>query len=361
MQARKLPQEECSRILEFLDSILTPPENFRQQVLVSLKQTFGYQRGTFFLIDNQGNMHAPILLNIDDTLCEPYYRYYCKQDIFHPQKVAKQVLRNNVLTVTDIMSLPKFMNTEYYNDFLQAQDIHHEIAMFLMDNNQPIGVIGLYRSAREKGFSSTEINTLETISVHLSRAMAGNLQIADSQIHKELFESSAGHLPIGLLVFDRTLKIHYINDAALEVCRDFSSVGSLSSATDYFVSHLVGNNNEWQSGLKKTMLSHSLKQFTVNILPAVYHHLQGREFYTACILPAEFSLQGYLKKDNGLQGIFSRRESEVLDLVLKGLNNRQIAAQLYVSVHTVKTHLQNIYKKMGVKSRTSLCYKINTQ
>ncbi len=360
MQARNLPQEECSRILDFLDSTLTSPENFRRQVLISLKEIFGYQRGTFFLADNQGNMHAPVTLNIDHDLLDPYYKYYCKRDIFHPQKVGNRFLRKYVLTVTDIMPMPKFVKTEYYNDFLQIQDIYHEIAMFLVEDNRPIGVIGLYRSAREKGFSLTEINTLQNISAHLSRTLAGNLQMADSQIHKELFESSR-YLPIGLIIFDRSLKIHYINDAAIEICHGFSSANSHRNSANHFMAQLFGEKREWQPGLKKIMLSPSLKQFTVNILPAVYHQLQGKEFYTACILPADFSLQGYLNKDNSLRSMFSKRENEVLDLVLKGLNNREIAAQLFVSFHTVKTHLQNIYKKMGVKSRTSLCYKINNQ
>lgn len=361
MQARNLPQEDCSHILDFLDSILTAPENFRRQVLISLKQIFGYQRGTFFLADDQGNMHAPITLNIDHGLLDPYAKYYCKRDIFHPHKVGNRFLRKKVLTVTDIMPIPKFVKTEYFNDFLQIQDIYHEIAMFLVEDNRPIGVIGLYRSAREKGFSATEINTLQKISVHLSRTLAGNLQIAESQIHKELFESSARYLPIGMIVFDRSFKINHINDAAMEICDDFASACNHSSSANYFLAQLLGEKKDWQPGLKKTILSPSLKQFTVNILPAVYHQLKGEELYTACILPANFSLQGYLHKNIDCQGIFSRRENEVLDLVQKGLNNREIAAQLFLSVHTVKTHLQNIYKKVGVKSRTSLCYKINTQ
>jgi DNA-binding CsgD family transcriptional regulator len=48
----------------------------------------------------------------------------------------------------------------------------------------------------------------------------------------------------------------------------------------------------------------------------------------------------------------SQREQEVLQLVGSGLHNHQIARQLYISPKTVKTHLQNIYAKLGVSSRT---------
>jgi LuxR family maltose regulon positive regulatory protein len=45
------------------------------------------------------------------------------------------------------------------------------------------------------------------------------------------------------------------------------------------------------------------------------------------------------------------REHEVLELVHEGLSNRKIAAQLCISPSTVKTHLSNIYEKLGVNSR----------
>lgn len=45
------------------------------------------------------------------------------------------------------------------------------------------------------------------------------------------------------------------------------------------------------------------------------------------------------------------RECEVLELVADGMTNRQIAAQLFVTVHTVKNHVHNILTKLGVDSR----------
>jgi DNA-binding NarL/FixJ family response regulator len=45
------------------------------------------------------------------------------------------------------------------------------------------------------------------------------------------------------------------------------------------------------------------------------------------------------------------REMEVLRLVAKGLNNRDIAKQLYISENTVKNHIRNILEKLQLHSR----------
>jgi two-component system, NarL family, response regulator LiaR len=47
----------------------------------------------------------------------------------------------------------------------------------------------------------------------------------------------------------------------------------------------------------------------------------------------------------------SKRELEILGLLSQGHSNQEIAAKLFVSVSTVKTHIQNIFEKLDVKRR----------
>ncbi|MFP6885329.1 MAG: response regulator transcription factor [Roseibacillus sp.] len=53
----------------------------------------------------------------------------------------------------------------------------------------------------------------------------------------------------------------------------------------------------------------------------------------------------------------SKRETEIVQLVAKGLANKEIAADLSISVETVRVHLKHIYEKLHVRSRTEAAMK----
>jgi len=48
----------------------------------------------------------------------------------------------------------------------------------------------------------------------------------------------------------------------------------------------------------------------------------------------------------------TERETEVLTLLARGKANKQIARELFVAVSTVKTHVNNLYRKLNISSRT---------
>jgi len=60
------------------------------------------------------------------------------------------------------------------------------------------------------------------------------------------------------------------------------------------------------------------------------------------------------KRESGTIDELTRREIDVLQLVSKGLANKEVADRLSISIHTVISHRKNISEKTGIKSASGL-------
>ncbi len=55
--------------------------------------------------------------------------------------------------------------------------------------------------------------------------------------------------------------------------------------------------------------------------------------------------------------MFTKREQEVIDLLIQGYNNTQISEMLMITNHTTKAHVASIYQKLGVSNRVQATVK----
>ena len=55
---------------------------------------------------------------------------------------------------------------------------------------------------------------------------------------------------------------------------------------------------------------------------------------------------------SAIQSVLSEREHEVIELLAKGSRYKDIAASLFVSLETVRSHIKSIYDKLHANSRT---------
>jgi DNA-binding NarL/FixJ family response regulator len=69
-------------------------------------------------------------------------------------------------------------------------------------------------------------------------------------------------------------------------------------------------------------------------------------------LPAQAAEADLAREGDHEVAVLTRREREILRLVAEGHSNSQLARMLWVTEQTVKFHLSNIYRKLGVANRT---------
>lgn len=96
-----------------------------------------------------------------------------------------------------------------------------------------------------------------------------------------------------------------------------------------------------------------------NVIPLyMYKRMKGVPLETDLSLLTDGDATGILQKHK-----ISEREREVIKLLIMGKTNREIENELFISPHTVKNHIYNIFRKLNIKNRSqlgSLFYKNNT-
>jgi DNA-binding NarL/FixJ family response regulator len=108
--------------------------------------------------------------------------------------------------------------------------------------------------------------------------------------------------------------------------------------------------------IKAGAMGYLLKEISIEEVAAAIRAVHGGQSLIspsmASKLLTEFAAM--IKKDDRAQLPSPRltdREMEVLKLVAKGLNNRDIAKELFISENTVKNHIRNILEKLQLHSR----------
>ena len=98
--------------------------------------------------------------------------------------------------------------------------------------------------------------------------------------------------------------------------------------------------------LERGACAYLVKSIHPGDLAAVIRQAVAGSFFCAAGLDTAAARSG--ADDAGLSG----RETEILSSVARGLSNRAIAKELWLSDQTVKFHLHNIYRKLNVANRT---------
>ena len=109
--------------------------------------------------------------------------------------------------------------------------------------------------------------------------------------------------------------------------------------------------------IKAGAMGYLLKEISIDEVAAAIRAVHGGQSLIspsmASKLLSEFA--SMIKKGDSRQQVpapkLTDREMEVLRLVAKGLNNRDIAKQLFISENTVKNHVRNILEKLQLHSR----------
>ncbi|MGM0580166.1 MAG: response regulator transcription factor [Bacteroidota bacterium] len=111
-----------------------------------------------------------------------------------------------------------------------------------------------------------------------------------------------------------------------------------------------------QAGASGYLLKNAREKEIVDAVKAVYN---GETYYAQEATKAIMDFMSKKKQDSDVVAI-SKREKEVLRLIIDELSNQEIADKLFISIRTVEAHKRNLMEKTGSKTLAGLVkYAIN--
>ena len=354
----ELDINDYEKIVEFITKSQDLQGDYRNSVLNNLSSLFGYNHLTFFLSDKKGKFKNPVTSNISPYLTETYDEYYHRTDIFHTASEISNKYNKSVISILDIMPYKDFENTEYYTDFLKKDNLYYEIAMPLRIGSSILGGIGVFNPKECGNFTSKDIAILEKLSKIISTSLNNYIITKDLVDKENLFTDLTYQNPMGIIVLRNNNSICYYNDHAKEYCLDILNGKITTNPVKYVLDTLFIEGNFKKNSSSNSMYR-NVNNYNITIVPSLITRVSlGIESFTYV----------YIAKNTvSLNNSFdyskyklTNREMEIVDLVFMGYSNKDIANELVISYNTVKTHIDNIFRKLNVDNRSALIYKIRS-
>jgi DNA-binding CsgD family transcriptional regulator len=272
------------------------------------------------------------------------------------------IVQNMPLTLTGAYKISDFMPARQfhqleglYQQFLGLIGCEDQMVMFLpMIDAQnwneylqaDLSMAGIALNRSQRNFTECDRLLLNLLRPHLFQAYCNAQRYHQVQQQLTQLQQSLTHL--GLIILDTSGQIELITPQASQYLDTYFSqtleLNQLPPLLWTWIRHQVTSTQtvDRATSCLPLHIEQDNKQLVIQL---VVESLQGRyllllEEHTRSLLPS-LALLG-----------LSARETEVLFWVMRGEANQAIAKQLGVHPSTIRKHLESIYHKLGVQSRT---------
>ena len=249
--------------------------------------------------------------------------------------------------LSDLMTARAFRETTLYREFYRPLHVQHSMACALRLDQRELAAIALYRSGSD--FSERDRLCLDLLRPHLANLRRSADAMARTRRELTLVTRGVEAWVQGFLIIDRDGRIQRATEGAERwITRYFGSAPRADQ--------LPASLHEW-------VRSQERARGRADAIHAVQQPLSvERDQRRLTVRLVWQSPDVILLLDETATGVepavlvrlgLSLREAEVLAWATAGKTNPAIAALLHISPRTVQTHLERVYRKLGVETRTA--------
>lgn len=349
----------CAAILGTLKEIstATPDVEGCRRLLECISNELQAEQGVLILCNSLTRELEFVVHNQDPATPKMYAEYY---GVLDPTGLGEYIKGNlsaplagehfsasspscTAFDLSDVVDYNSLVSTEFYNDFFKASHIHYDLAAIVSAGSSMRGAVCVHRDHQRRPFTAEEVAILDMIAPfvgnHLERmASASILSVFDTGSDK------------GVILLDAQGRVIYCNEMARTLCSSFAPLdgGPRLVHDASFVGWALDDLETLAARCDLNIVSRDvvLEQGTPGRLITLQHRTASALDFPQ-VLEERFGL--------------TPREIEVLEKVMAGGGNREIAQALFIAEVTVKKHLQNISAKVGARTRTGIAHMVRQE
>jgi len=352
-------------------------ESFFNTLFPSIMQVFHAECATFQLIkgypQHTGIVESRSFRTDSRNLYEDKYYpvIYVKDSFYRHSPLLNEAISSSktVLKIGDSISLRDWDRSVLYNDFMRPQHLYWELFLALRWKNNLEGMITLWRSKKQPDYEDREVSKAEMLGPHLGVAVHNICLISQINTRENDSLSADEANNEGLLWLDHKFTPSFFNAEARDICLqllgrmqyntsdlekgEFPIPSCIIQDCSDLLDLLKAEEQPILSPKERIVFAESGKKFRIEcslIWKADQINSMPNFMVTLSDLRDEKKLEATLQARFQL----SRRELDVTHYLIRGLSDDEIGEKLCISRQTVHTHIKNIYKKLGVKSRIEL-------
>jgi DNA-binding CsgD family transcriptional regulator len=254
------------------------------------------------------------------------------------------------LAISDFLSVEEFHALDLYRDFYRQVGVEDQIAFGLPGS--PELVLGVTVNRPERGFSERDREFLALVAPYAGRAY--RVARARSQVRAALAKSDLSVPPTSaVVVLDRAGRAEALSPRAGLLLDAYLSggVGRDGTLPVELAGHIAAVRDSARGALSGPAPGELIVARDGTRLRACL--VEGLEAGEPDVLLLETEADPLAPGRLGALGL-TGREGEVVKLIADGRTNGEIAGDLAISPRTVQRHLENVFEKLGVRTRSGV-------
>ena len=340
-------------------------EFFSITLLDSIRRNFGLEKVMILCFDSENNFlswtdkdgvyasqeaHPYLAFEANDVMGHLIYREAVRDKLTYFDTEPR------IYRSTDVIGQKDYEQSATVR-FLEETLGAHYCAVMAMGINAYIRIL-FWKTKEEGNFSAEEMEHLSNIYMQIAYAYKNFKKYEHSQIISSIQNLMIESGEVGAyLVTDDFLHVMSYNQLALSYLTDmfgnYVADQLKRSQPCAWLPMLIGNSKEQKAGTAFTSetAGYHCKSYTYD--QSYTHGIVDRYHWVVISRKGEEEKESR-EKNREMLSRLTPTEQKVAAFLCEGFTYQEIAEKMVVSYHTVKTHVQNIFSKCGIKNRHQL-------